>query len=41
MSSQTQEPVKPSRTEGFIQKVLANFVSRSLWEAIEYLSDTE
>ena len=41
MSNSTQEPVKPSRTEGFVQKVMANFVSRGLWKAIEYLREIE
>ena len=41
MSNSTQEPVKPSRTEGFVQKVMANIVSRALWKAIEYLSESE
>ena len=35
------EPAKPSRTEGFVQKVMASLVSRLLLKAIEYLSENE
>jgi hypothetical protein len=35
------EPVKTSRTEGFVQKVMASIVSRAIWEAIEHLSESE
>jgi hypothetical protein len=35
------EPAKPSRMEGFIQKVMASLVSRLLWKAIEYLREIE
>jgi len=35
------EPVKSSAMTGFVQKVIANFVSRGLWKAIEHLIESE
>ena len=40
-NNSNQEPVKPSKAEGFVQKVMASFVSRGIWKAIEYLREIE